>query len=478
FAAQPAIWHGFEYGKNNGNETYFGQWQGSGGPGYGTQAVPGVTISVVSTEGVARTGIKSLKIAGFTLPAMDTTTTAMAVFDKGDYAYWWHWSGGHETLFLWVYVPDTTWISGLTGEFVVNISSYYVIGPPVALNTGWNYVSVDINSVRNQYGYPYTLENSRWLGVRITNTNTITAFSGPFYLDDYGSIALPGIYRMTTFETDLNGSDPLNGWSEMHPSWGSVTVSLDTSTTQKYAGDWSLSATFTLSSTTVAQQAFWVKTLNCAYNLMPWVGVRSYLYFPDTPPPTIYVQMFANVGANWSRWLFVPQPGMQAGWNELVMDLSADSISSYNYDSSRIDTNRPGIRVGQNTTDFTYAATLYFDEVEAVPPIESNITTMTWIIGESRDLEPYIQYGLPFGPLSGHYYIWTSSSTAVAYIADSTSGVVQGAGIGSATITATDRTGMNVSIQVNIIATEAPLAVEPKAAVIRKSESMTLELFE
>jgi hypothetical protein len=451
---QNVVWDSIEYG----DMFKFGQWTG---PGYRT-ATPTATISV-STE-VAHTGIQSVKVDLFTLGAYTSTYRRLAIYDKGDYLYWGHWSGGWNTLSMWCYIPSANWIPGLTGEFVFQITTtpYNIIGPPIALNTGWNYITVDMSSVRNQYTFPYTQENARWMGVRITNTNTTTAFSGPFYLDDYGGIPAPGIYYITTFETD-NGVDPLpGGWGNVDAAFNSVPVTLDIASSPVYAGNSCLSATFSLAAdTSTTYKAGWFKTLNCSYNLMAWVGLRCYLYYPTTPPNNLYTQFFAQVGTNDYFWIYVDQPGMQAGWNELVIDLSQ---SQYSVVSSRIRVEREGILLGQNTSGFDFSTTLYTDEVEAIPPIEATTTAVSWDYG-TRNLSPYIQYGLPFGPLSAHYYLWESNNPSVAYIADSTSGIIEGASAGSAVITVRDRTaiGMYAVITANI--TIGTLVVSPPGPI-------------
>ena len=445
-APQPVNWDSFEYA----NYCQF-QNNPSGGPNYGTSAIPGVSVTINSADTIYHTGIKSLKVDSFTLGAYTTTYRRIAIFDHGSNAYWYHWCGNHNTLFIWCYIPSANWIPGLRGEYILTITTnpYNIIGPPVSLNTGWNYISVDISSVRNQYSiYDYRQQDSRWLGLRITNTNTTTAFSGPFYLDDYGSIGAPGIYHINSFDTDYNDGT-LGGWGNIDAIFGSVPVTLDTSTSNAYTGNWALSASFSLPvDTTTTYKAAWFKTLNVSYNLMPWVGLRCYLYFPITPPEGIYTQYFAQVGVDAYRWLYVDQPGMQAGWNELVIDLSHQQ--NYGMITSRVAVQRDGIMVGQNTTGApAFAATLYTDEVEAVPPIEATTTALVWDYG-SRDLSPYIQYGLPFGLITSHYYLWSSSDPAVAYIADSTSGVVNAYSAGSAVITVTDRTPFTVTIPVTI----------------------------
>jgi hypothetical protein len=453
----PANWDSFEYS----NFCQFGQWQGSGGPTYGTSAIGGVSIGINSADSIAHTGIKSLKVDTFTLGAYTTTYRRIGIFDKGDSSYWYHWCGGSNILYIWCYIPPANWIPGLRGEniFTITTNPYNIYGPPVSLNTGWNYISVDVSSVRNQYSiYDYRQQDSRWLGIRITNTNTTTAFSGPFYLDDFGSIAAPGIYYINSFDTEYNDGT-IGGWGNLDAVFGSVPVALDTSSLYSYSGNWALSASFSLAAdTTTTYKAGWFKTLNVSYNLMPFVGLRCYLYFPTAPPEGLYTQYFAQVGIDAYRWVYVDQPGMQAGWNELVIDLSHQQ--NYSMITSRVACQRDGVMVGQNTTVpvFDFTTTLYTDEVEAVPAIEATTTAVTWAYG-SKDFAPYIQYGLPFGPLTAHYYLWESSNSTVAFIADSTSGVVQGLNPGTATITVKDRTEITASITANI--TIGTLVVSP-----------------
>jgi hypothetical protein len=455
FADISAIWNGFE----GGNVENYAQ------TAYICPVLSNVTIG--TSADVAHCGAVSLKVENFTLASLSTTTSQIGVADNGGTVWGWHVCVNYNTLFIWAYIPTASWIPDLIGQYTVDIDGsvprYY--GPEVTLTPGWNYLSFDLASARAAVGFPRTSENSRWLGVRITNMNSTTAFNGPFYVDDEGGAVPDGIWHITDFETGVENFVDF--------AWGADVATLAQSSAQKYHGDASLAVSFSLPSDTTGHAINVGHALTPYFNLLPYVGMRSYLYLPNPPPPTSWVQMFATIGVDWS-WRSDNQPGIQQGWNELVMDIST-CVNVGRPSFSRIHIDRPAIQIGKNTTA-VWTDTVYLDDLQAVPAIQASISTVQISVTNTKDLSPYIELGLPFGPLASSHYNWTSSNTTVVSVG-STSGIILGVNPGTATINAADRTGMTASIVVNVIATEAPIAIEPKDTVIQKREQFS-PLFE
>jgi hypothetical protein len=428
--------------------------------------IGGVTID--TSADVAHSGVVSLKVDNFILESASTTTTRIGVIDNGSTVYWWHWCINHSTLFIWVYIPPSNWIPDLIGEYTVIIGGSRYYGAPTPLASGWNYLSIDAASTINAVVIPYTSQYATWLGPRITNMNSTTAFTGPFYVDDEGGAVPDGIWHVTDFETGLDYYYAFN--------WSADTVGLAVSSTQKYHGDASLALSFAFPyDATSAGHAINVgHQQNCSYNFLPYVGLRSYLYLPN-PPPTTWVQLFGEFNPlTQSSWKFVNQPNIQQGWNVLGFDLSTCNIVEPSYIFSRMCAERIAIQIGKNTTA-AWVDTVYWDDIQAVPAIQASISTVQISVGGNKNLAPYIEYGLPFNPFPG-VYNWLSNNTTVVSVG-AISGIINGLNVGSATITASDRTGMTVSIVVNVIATDAPLAVEPNSTVMQKREQFS-PLFE
>lgn len=452
YADISAIWNGFEAG----NVEAYNQDAGV------APVISGVTIDTSSE--VKHSGAVSLKVDNFTLPSTSTTTTSIGVIDNGSTVYWWHWCVNYNTLFIWVYIPPANWNPDLVGEYTVIIGGTRYYGDPTPLTSGWNYLSIDAASTKSALAIPETSQYATWLGARITNMSATTTFSGPIYLDDEGGAVPDGIWHMHDFETSIETYYDLK--------WTADTIySLTVSSTQKQHGDASLAIQISLpydATNTTSHKSDLCHASTPAYNLLPYVGMRAYLYLPNPPPTTGYVKMFSRVGVDW-KWRFETQPNIQQGWNILGFDLS--TCVNVGYPSfSRMHIDVPGLEVGKSTTA-AWADTIYYDDVQAVPAIQASISDISFTVGSMKDLSSYIEYGLPFNPFPG-VYNWISSNTTVVTVG-ATSGIATGVAVGTATITASDRTGMTADITVNVVATNAPLAIEPGHIIIQKKEQFS-----